>query len=253
MTLTEYLDAARARCGLSSDLQLSFRLGHVSNSRVNRWRNGHHLPDWDEFIKLVDLAGVDRDRALIDRAAWQAAKEGQPAAAARLSALAARVLVTASLLLTLSFAGVSTACAAAAGAPARAGLYIMENLRRWRRCLSWQAAAALASLALVLAPTPVRAADCQAGTVAAAELMPRLTAEGYEIVSWFRLGTRKQAFLLANAVRDVVMLRVTLPAAPDPEARADLPAALPDGQVCVIWRGSDYMARMILPPVGTGL
>lgn len=263
MNLRDYVEAARRRQDLDSYNQLSFRLGHTHATRVHNWRKGEDLPREDEIIKLAELAGLDPDRALLDLAAWKAHKTRQPKAAARYAALASRVVAPVALVLALVLSTPSTACAARLaplGSTGSGPVYIMENLRRvlarLRRRLSWQLAAALASLVLVLvlAPLPAGAADCiPAAGDGRGRFLAGLGADGYEIVAWFRLGTRKQAFVLANAVRDAVVLRVTLPAAaPDGPAAAP-PAALPAGEICVIWRGTEYMARQILPPVGAGL
>lgn len=269
MKMIDYLEAARARLAPRgrrrepSWNQLSFALGHTSNSMVSRWKRGEDIPGPDDMIRLAELAGLNPDRAILDRASWRAAKDAQPAAAARFAALAARVVAPLVLVLALLAPAGSTAYAAAPEPTSQIDCIlwkIRRRLRRWSRF--WPMRAALASLVLAALATvapPAAAADCDTPAVASGALMPQLDAAGYRIKAWFRLGTRKQAFILANAVRDVVVLRVTLPAAPPADGPADgpaagaPPAALPAGEVCVIWRGADYMALQVLPPLGAGL
>jgi hypothetical protein len=70
-TVTEYIDAARARCGLDSDRALDRYLGFKSTA-VSFWRRGRALPSDSAMISLAVAAGVDPLIGLIELAIWRA-------------------------------------------------------------------------------------------------------------------------------------------------------------------------------------
>lgn len=88
------------------------------------------------------------------------------------------------------------------------------------------------ALSLLLA-TPAIAADC--GPVKS--VMPPLHANGYEVAGGGNLGDHKLGQVWVNDRRDWVILRV------DPNK----------DEVCVIWRGTEWLGKMVLAPVGQPL
>ena len=71
MKLTEMLDMARERAGISSDTRLAAAVG-VHQTAVVQWRRGTATPTPSKLVRLAELAGVSPAVALLHRASWQA-------------------------------------------------------------------------------------------------------------------------------------------------------------------------------------
>ena len=71
MTVDEYMDTAKARCGINSDRALSLAL-NLRQAGTNEYRTRRAWPSDETMIRLADLAGADRDQALLDLNAWRA-------------------------------------------------------------------------------------------------------------------------------------------------------------------------------------
>ena len=71
MDLSAYLDAARARAGITSDAQLARAIGIASPTLLS-YRRGFVMPSSEKMLRIADLAGVPPEVALVDRMEWQA-------------------------------------------------------------------------------------------------------------------------------------------------------------------------------------
>lgn len=131
-SLNDYLDAARAGAGLTSDRQLSLRLGHSAPRRINTWRKGWHLPEDDQMLLLARLARWDPDAALLDKLRWQAERDHQPETARMIDDWRRRLITAAAcllLLLATSLVGTS----GAQSAPAASESVYYGKFSRWLR------------------------------------------------------------------------------------------------------------------------
>lgn len=72
MLLSEYLDRARANHGLRSDRELGRLLG-FQGAAISQWRSKRSWPTEENMVRLADLAGVERQQAIIELAMWRAA------------------------------------------------------------------------------------------------------------------------------------------------------------------------------------
>lgn len=70
MTLDDYLDAALARAGLTSDRELSRWLG-LGAPTVCQYRTRRALPSDTAMLRIADLAGADQAVALVNLAMWR--------------------------------------------------------------------------------------------------------------------------------------------------------------------------------------
>ena len=77
MNLLEYVDKAKKRSGVRSDIQLSKMLG-VSSNAVSYYKNKNVLPTDETMIKLAAIAGVDPTQALLDLNVWRAPEKVKP-------------------------------------------------------------------------------------------------------------------------------------------------------------------------------
>ncbi len=69
-TIGFYLDCAKEKTGLSTDLALNFALGYKGLS-VSDIRNGRKFPSDHVMLKLADMAGVPPEEALLDLNSWR--------------------------------------------------------------------------------------------------------------------------------------------------------------------------------------
>lgn len=69
-TIDDYLDTAKARQGITSDRQLSARLGWTETAVAQIRRRHFTMPD-EKMMELARLAGVDETTALIELNIWR--------------------------------------------------------------------------------------------------------------------------------------------------------------------------------------
>lgn len=63
-SISDYLDAARAKSGIPSDSQLAARLG-VAQTQVVKYRRAHGFPSDATMLRIADLAHIDGVTALL--------------------------------------------------------------------------------------------------------------------------------------------------------------------------------------------
>jgi hypothetical protein len=127
-TIDGYIDAAKARLGLTSDRQLDLRLGVTA---VNYWRRRKSLPAESTMAVLAELAGVDDGAALLDLAIWRAEARHETKAAAAYMRLrdALTKATAAAIVLAALFASPASTMAGTAGEQVASNfgdLYIMR-------------------------------------------------------------------------------------------------------------------------------
>lgn len=71
-TFDDYLAEARRKTGVASNNQVAALLG-ISGTSISRLSKGVNLPADETMLKLADLAGLDKEEALIDLSIWRSA------------------------------------------------------------------------------------------------------------------------------------------------------------------------------------
>lgn len=103
-TIDDYVDAARARIGATSDRQLATRMG-LKSSAIPCWRTRRTWPRDDTMLQLAELAGMPAEQALLDLGMWRT--EGRTAEVYR--RIAERLARTAAALLPFAVAAYTVA------------------------------------------------------------------------------------------------------------------------------------------------
>lgn len=67
---TDYAEAAIKRFGLSGYNNLARELG-ITKSTMSHFRSGKITPSEETFLKIVELAGLPKEEALIDLNLWR--------------------------------------------------------------------------------------------------------------------------------------------------------------------------------------
>lgn len=131
MTITEYLDAARARRFLEADVHLSLVLGQ-SSAWASQVRRGLTFPSEDAMVRLAELAGISPDIALLDLARERAKNPAVRSTWANILQRIAVAVVVA--LLPVGATRVSVANAQDAKAPLEIGttVYYQKSRARFR-------------------------------------------------------------------------------------------------------------------------
>ncbi|GER08191.1 hypothetical protein GCM10007972_04760 [Iodidimonas muriae] len=70
MDINAYLDQAKVHQGLSSDNQLSKRIG-ISQATISQMRTGRSWPGDATMVRIAELAGIDAREALLDLSMWR--------------------------------------------------------------------------------------------------------------------------------------------------------------------------------------
>ncbi len=66
----DYLSEARRKTGVASNNGIA-KLLDISGPSLSSLFQGKSLPSEDTMVKLADLAGIDRETALLDLAVWR--------------------------------------------------------------------------------------------------------------------------------------------------------------------------------------
>ena len=74
-TLDDYLDAARAATGATSDYALPNKLSFIKPRALKRWRQRKDFPPDEVIAKLARLVGVPPSIALAQARVWRATLE----------------------------------------------------------------------------------------------------------------------------------------------------------------------------------
>lgn len=70
MTFREYIDKIIARYELRGQNAVAREIG-IASSSMARLTTGHSLPSDETMTKLADLAGIAREKALVDLNIWR--------------------------------------------------------------------------------------------------------------------------------------------------------------------------------------
>ena len=131
LTIDDYLDLARKRQGLSSNRKLAFALD-LNPSSLSQFHTRRAWPADHTMLKLADLAGLDRQQALIDLNFWRATSpevREQYSALADLVSAARRGAAVVLVLLGALLPYPSETKAEQTAIEGRDRLYIMGNTR----------------------------------------------------------------------------------------------------------------------------
>ena len=66
-SIYDYIDAAKANSGISTDAELSRALG-LTTPQVGFWKKKKSMPSCESMIKLAEMGNMDPDQALIEQA-----------------------------------------------------------------------------------------------------------------------------------------------------------------------------------------
>lgn len=80
LSIDDYVDAAKAKLGLSSNTQLSLELG-MSKSSVNFWIARKSLPSDGMMVKVAEYGEKDVDKALLHLNWWRSVHKNEHDAA----------------------------------------------------------------------------------------------------------------------------------------------------------------------------
>lgn len=69
-SFTDYAEKAIARYGLTGYNNLAREIG-ITKCSMSNFRNGKVTPSEDTFLKIVELAGLPKEEALIDLNLWR--------------------------------------------------------------------------------------------------------------------------------------------------------------------------------------
>lgn len=79
-SIYDYIDAAKAKSGISTDAELSRALG-LSTPQVGFWKKKKSMPSCESMIKLAEMGEMDPNKALIELGFWGAASRDEVTAA----------------------------------------------------------------------------------------------------------------------------------------------------------------------------
>ncbi len=126
-TMAEYLDAAKERTGIKTDMELNFAIG-FKGLVVSSLRSAKKLPSDDKMITIADMAGIPKEQALMDLNIWRAAGTTAEPIYKRMAAMMRGVVLGLLLILAVTYSAPARAADfGQSHSLIKSGMYIMVN------------------------------------------------------------------------------------------------------------------------------